>query len=97
MPGRWRKRRITPSAVHPEPQRRIAPDVHLEDIRTSLRELTHGVRRVGGRRHHGRLVNHPVAAVWSGRAKTGTTGAPVRIASAASIDVVAAGRSKKST
>ena len=35
---------LPPPAVHPQPELRVTPDVHLEDIGASLREFEHGIR-----------------------------------------------------
>ena len=80
--------------MHPEPQLRIAADVHLEHVRATLRELGDRVLVVGSGGSTACSYTMRKRPPGSGSAKTGTTGAPVRSASAASADVVAAGRLK---
>ena len=83
---------VTPAAVHPQPQVGVPAHVHLEHVGAPLRELAHGVGAVGRRRLDRVLVDRSgTARSGSGSANTGITGAPVRSASAASDDVVAAG------
>ena len=76
--GRSRQRRCIHSQLFG-----MAPDVHLEHVGAPLRELAHRVGMIGGRRLDRVLVDHPIAAAGSGTANTGTIGAPVRSASAA--------------
>jgi hypothetical protein len=72
--------------------------VHLEHVGAALRELANRVGAVAVGRLHRRFVDEAIAAVPAADARTpGITAAPVRIASAASVDVVAAGRRKKFT
>ena len=53
---------VAPAAVHPQPQIRMPPDVHLQHVRAALRELADGVLAVRRRRLDGMFVDQPVAS-----------------------------------
>ena len=53
---------VAPAAVHPQPELRISPHVHLEHVRAALRELLDRLLVVGRRRLDRVLVHHPEAA-----------------------------------
>src|SRR5262245_9145306 len=52
---------IAPPPVHPQPECRIAPDVHLEHVGAALRELADGIWRVLTWRRHWTFVDEAVA------------------------------------
>ena len=60
--------------MHPQPQLRVPADVHLEDVGAALRELAHGIGRVGGRRIDGMLVDEAVTAARQGQREHGNHG-----------------------
>src|SRR4029453_17472522 len=51
---------VAPAPMHPQPQRRMPPHVHLEDIRAALREVANRIRSIGARRIDGMLVDETV-------------------------------------
>ena len=61
---------VAPAAVHPQPEMRMPPHVHLEHVGAALRQLAHGIRRVGRRQLDRALVDHPVAAAAAAAART---------------------------
>ena len=67
---------IAPSAMHPEPQMRVPPHIHLQHVGAALRELANRVRAVVVRRWHGTVVDQTVAAPRE--AATRTPGSPAR-------------------
>ena len=88
---------VSPSPMHPQPEIGIAAHVHLEDVGAALREFADGIGVVGTGRIDRMFVDHPESSAGPRQGKHGNDWCPVRSASAASADVVAAGRLKKST
>src|SRR5262249_54096350 len=60
---------LSPAPMHPQPEIGPAADLHLEHVRTTLRELLHGVYAVGARRLDGMLVDHTIAPCANGQRK----------------------------
>ena len=62
--------RVAPAPVHPQPELRMTPHVHLEHVRAALRELANRLVAVGARRLDRMLVDHPIAAARRAAART---------------------------
>src|SRR5258706_8535862 len=56
-PRRLRRRRIAPAAMHPQPQIRTAPHLHLEHVGAALREFADRAVSRFLRRRDRRFVN----------------------------------------
>ena len=93
---------IAPAAVHPQPEIRIPPHVHLEDVGAPLREVAHDRLRVVGGSACGGSTGVLVDRSGIGRraAAARTRGSPARPSAAPAPRAPtssAAGRLKKST